>query len=35
LAEIGVDGRILYWIMKKQVVAKVDWINPAQVRDRI
>jgi hypothetical protein len=34
-AEVGVDGRILNWILKKNVVGEVDWIIPAQERDKL
>lgn len=35
MAKVGVDGRILNWILKKKFVGEVDWINPAQERDKL
>jgi hypothetical protein len=35
LAGVGVDGRILNWTLKKKVVGEIDWINPAQERDKL
>ena len=35
LAEVGVDGRILNWILKEKFADKVDWINPSQKRDKV
>ena len=35
LAGVGVDGRILNRILKKNVVGEVEWINPTQERDKL
>ena len=35
LTEVDVDGRILNWILKKNIVGDVDWINPSQERDKL
>jgi hypothetical protein len=34
LVDIGIDGKILKWLIKKWDVEEgMDWMGPAQVRD--
>jgi hypothetical protein len=34
LGELGLDGRIIRWIMRKWYVGGMDWIELAQGRER-